>query len=247
MQMRSGFCRPTGGPRTLRQARERENHHETCRRHRHGDCLIHRQQHPGSAGIAARREVRDYAPPRITSNTVSAARCMARRSSTRSRCWTGARRASWPRARAWNYIAMQQAIQDSGLEASDIVNPRTGIIMGSGGPSTRTIFDAAVTTQERGPKRIGPTRRAEGDELHRIGGAGDVVRDQGRQLFDLFGLRDIQPLHRQRLRDDPGRQAGHCLRRRIGRSRLDDVEPFRRHGRDVLEVQRPAGSRLARL
>ena len=58
---------------------------------------------------------------------------------------------------AWNYIAMEQAITDAGLEEKDIINPRTGIIMGSGGPSTRTIFDAAVTTQDRGPKRIGPT------------------------------------------------------------------------------------------
>jgi len=58
---------------------------------------------------------------------------------------------------AWNYIAMQQAITDSGLEVSDIINPRTGIIMGSGGPSTRTIFEAGLVTQERGPRRIGPT------------------------------------------------------------------------------------------
>ena len=58
---------------------------------------------------------------------------------------------------AWNYIAMQQAIQDSGLEQADVVNPRTGIIMGSGGPSTRTIFEAALVTQEKGPRRIGPT------------------------------------------------------------------------------------------
>jgi 3-oxoacyl-[acyl-carrier-protein] synthase I len=58
---------------------------------------------------------------------------------------------------AWNYIAMQQAIQDAGLERTEIVDPRTGIIMGSGGPSTRTIFEAAVMTSERGPRRIGPT------------------------------------------------------------------------------------------
>lgn len=58
---------------------------------------------------------------------------------------------------AWNYIAMDQAIDDAGLEQGDIVNPRTGIIMGSGGPSTRTIFEAAQTTIERGPRRIGPT------------------------------------------------------------------------------------------
>lgn len=57
---------------------------------------------------------------------------------------------------AWNYIAMQEAIAMAGLEESDIKNPRTGLIMGSGGPSTRTIVEAADTTRERGPKRIGP-------------------------------------------------------------------------------------------
>lgn len=58
---------------------------------------------------------------------------------------------------AWNYIAMEQAIQDAGLENTDVVNPRTGIIMGSGGPSTKTIYEAADITREKGPKRIGPT------------------------------------------------------------------------------------------
>jgi len=57
---------------------------------------------------------------------------------------------------AWNYIAMAQAIADAGLEESDIKNDRTGLIMGSGGPSTRTIVAAANTTLEKGPKRVGP-------------------------------------------------------------------------------------------
>ncbi len=58
---------------------------------------------------------------------------------------------------AWNWIAAQQAIQDSGLEEEQISNERTGLIMGSGGPSTSTIVEAARTTEERGsPKRIGP-------------------------------------------------------------------------------------------
>ena len=57
---------------------------------------------------------------------------------------------------AWNYIAMEQAIQDSGLEEADISNERTGLIMGSGGPSTKTIVWAADTTRERGPKKVGP-------------------------------------------------------------------------------------------
>ena len=59
---------------------------------------------------------------------------------------------------AWNYIAMQQAIADSGLESDEVINPRTGIIMGSGGPSTKTIIEAAQKTIDTGsPKRIGPT------------------------------------------------------------------------------------------
>jgi 3-oxoacyl-[acyl-carrier-protein] synthase-1 len=57
---------------------------------------------------------------------------------------------------AWNYVAMQQAITDSGLAETDVKNDRTGIIMGSGGPSTRTIVQAADTTREKGPKRVGP-------------------------------------------------------------------------------------------
>jgi 3-oxoacyl-[acyl-carrier-protein] synthase-1 len=57
---------------------------------------------------------------------------------------------------AWNYAAMQQAISDSGLEECDVKNDRTGIIMGSGGPSTRTIVAAADITREKGPKRVGP-------------------------------------------------------------------------------------------
>ncbi|MEJ2623303.1 MAG: beta-ketoacyl-ACP synthase I [Pseudolabrys sp.] len=57
---------------------------------------------------------------------------------------------------AWNHVAMDQAIRDSGVEESDISNPRTGIVMGSGGPSTRTLIEAADTARAKGPKRIGP-------------------------------------------------------------------------------------------
>jgi 3-oxoacyl-[acyl-carrier-protein] synthase-1 len=57
---------------------------------------------------------------------------------------------------AWNWVAMQQAITDSGLEEKEVKNERTGIIMGSGGPSTKTIVAAADTTRSKGPKRVGP-------------------------------------------------------------------------------------------
>ncbi len=57
----------------------------------------------------------------------------------------------------WNHVAMDQAILDSGLEESDISNERTGIIMGSGGPSTRILVEAAdITRKNISPKRIGP-------------------------------------------------------------------------------------------
>jgi 3-oxoacyl-[acyl-carrier-protein] synthase-1 len=56
----------------------------------------------------------------------------------------------------WNHVAMEQAIQDSGLEAGEISNERTGIIMGSGGPSTRAIVEAADNARDKGPRKVGP-------------------------------------------------------------------------------------------
>jgi 3-oxoacyl-[acyl-carrier-protein] synthase-1 len=57
---------------------------------------------------------------------------------------------------AWNHVAMEQAIRDSGLEQNEVSHERTGIIMGSGGPSTRSIVEAADIAREKGPKRVGP-------------------------------------------------------------------------------------------
>ncbi|MEQ8709714.1 MAG: beta-ketoacyl-ACP synthase I [Rhodospirillales bacterium] len=57
---------------------------------------------------------------------------------------------------AYNYLAMQQSIADAGLEDSDVSNERTGLIMGSGGPSTKNLLAAFDTTRERGPRKVGP-------------------------------------------------------------------------------------------
>jgi 3-oxoacyl-[acyl-carrier-protein] synthase I len=57
---------------------------------------------------------------------------------------------------AWNHVAMEQAIRDSGVEEKEISNERTGIVMGSGGPSCRAIIEAADTARSKGPKRVGP-------------------------------------------------------------------------------------------
>ena len=100
---------------------------------------------------------------------------------------------------AWNHIAMEQAIQDAGLSPEEVSDVRTGIIMGSGGPSARTIVEAADITRTKGPEACRTVRGAEGDVVDGIGHARDLVQDQGRELFDLVGLRDLEPLHRQRL------------------------------------------------
>jgi len=58
---------------------------------------------------------------------------------------------------AYNFIAMEQAIADSGLEPGEVSNPRTGLIVGSGGPSTSNFFEAHRIVMEKGsPKRMGP-------------------------------------------------------------------------------------------
>jgi len=57
---------------------------------------------------------------------------------------------------AFGHIAMEQAIADAGLDDAEVSNEMTGLIVGSGGPSTRAIVEAAETTRTRGPKRVGP-------------------------------------------------------------------------------------------
>lgn len=57
---------------------------------------------------------------------------------------------------AYNYVAMQQAIADAGLAEGHVSNERTGLVMGSGGPSTKSQVLAADTAREKGPKKVGP-------------------------------------------------------------------------------------------
>ncbi|RYC31088.1 beta-ketoacyl-ACP synthase I [Lichenibacterium minor] len=57
---------------------------------------------------------------------------------------------------AWAQVAMEQAIAQSGLQPEEVSNPRTGIIVGSGGPSTRTVVESADIARTKGPKKVGP-------------------------------------------------------------------------------------------
>jgi 3-oxoacyl-[acyl-carrier-protein] synthase-1 len=57
---------------------------------------------------------------------------------------------------AYNYIAMKEAISDSGLNDAEVTSERTGLVMGSGGPSTSALINAADIAREKGAKRVGP-------------------------------------------------------------------------------------------
>ena len=57
---------------------------------------------------------------------------------------------------SYNYVAMQEAVKDSGLEEKDVSNFTTGIVMGSGGPSIKNVILAADKTREKNPKKMGP-------------------------------------------------------------------------------------------
>ena len=134
------------------------------------------------------------------------------------------------------------------LNESDITNERTGIIMGSGGPSTRTIVEAADTTRKNSsPKRIGPfavpkamsstasatlatwfkihgvnysISSACSTSAHCIGNAYELIQWGKQDMMFAGGHEDLDWTH---------------------------VEPVRRHGRHVVQVQRPRRGRLARL
>ena len=58
---------------------------------------------------------------------------------------------------AWNCVAMEQAIADAGLEASEVSNDRTGLIMGSGGPSTKNQVLSSDIAREKGVRRSAPS------------------------------------------------------------------------------------------
>ena len=71
--------------------------------------------------------------------------------------------------------------------------------MGSGGPSTRAIVEAADVTRAKGPKRVGPFAVPKAMSSTASATLSHLVQDQGRQLFDLVRLRDFEPLHRRGL------------------------------------------------
>ena len=116
---------------------------------------------------------------------------------------------------AYAHIAMEQAIKDSGLTESEVQNERTGLIVGDGGPSTRAIVEAAQTTRDKGPKRIGPFAVPKAMCSGPSAVLSTWFKTKGINYSISSGLRDLRPLHRLRRRADHDGQARHRLRRRL--------------------------------
>ena len=147
----------------------------------------------------------------------------------------------------WNHVAMEQAIRDAGLEDKRHLERAHRHHHGLGRAVGTHHRGSGRHRAHQGAEARRPVRGAEGDVVDRVRDARHLVQDQGRQLFDLVGLRDLEPLHRQCGRDDPVGQAGHGLRRRLRRARLDALGAVRRDGRDVDGLQPDARQGLARL
>ena len=147
----------------------------------------------------------------------------------------------------WNYIAMDQAIRDAGPRGRGTSSRAHRHHHG-----LRRTVDARHRRRRRHSARQGAQegralRGAEGHVLGPVRRACNRLPDQGRELFDFVGVRDLGPLHRQRDRAHPVGQAGRNVRGRLRGARLDAVRPVRRHGRHVVEVQRHAGQGQPRL
>ena len=110
----------------------------------------------GGAGEPARGEVRHHRAPKNMPSSAFAARCTARRRVKPEEMLDRRAMRFHGGGTAWNHVAMDQAILDAGLAPDEVSNERTGLIMGSGGPSTRAIVEAADIARTKGPKRVGP-------------------------------------------------------------------------------------------
>jgi 3-oxoacyl-[acyl-carrier-protein] synthase-1 len=132
---------------------------------------------------------------------------------------------------AWNHIAMEQAIRDSGVEQGDIVNERTGIIMGSGGPSTRRIVEAADITRAKGsPKRSARSRCRRAMSSTASATLATWFKIKGVNYSISSACATSNHCIGNAAETIQMGQAGHDLRRRLRRARLDAVGAVRRMG-----------------
>ena len=128
---------------------------------------------------------------------------------------------------AYGHIAMEQAIADSGLTPDEVSHEKTGLIVGSGGPSTKVIIEAAETARTRGPKRIGPFAVPKA-----------MSSGASATLATWFKIRGLNFSI-----SSACATSTHCIssaHEQIRGAGLDPVGAVRRHGRHELQLQRSA-------
>ena len=189
----------------------------------------------------ARARIRHHAR-RNTPRSASAARCRARRRSIRPTCIDRRAMRFWARARPGITSPWSRRSRDAGLTPEDVSNVAHRHHHGLRRAVRRAPSSRPPTSpREQGPQARRSVRGAEGDVLDRLGDARDLVQDQGRELFDHLGLRDLATIASATPTStiQIGKQ-DIDVRRRLRGARLDAVGAVRRHGRDVHEVQRHA-------
>jgi 3-oxoacyl-[acyl-carrier-protein] synthase-1 len=124
---------------------------------------------------------------------------------------------------------MEEAIKDAGLEAQDISNEQTGLIVGAGGTATKIIVEAAETARTRGVKRIGPFAVPKAMSSGPSATLATWFKIRGLN----FSISSACATSTHCIGSDPTRQAGRDVRRGLRRARLDALGPVRRHGRHV--------------
>ena len=97
---------------------------------------------------------------------------------------------------AFNYLAMQQAIEIPAWKIRQVSNFRTGLVMGSGGPSTSNLVEAADILREKGVEKSRALYGAPRHVQHQHRLLGDTIQNQRRQLHHQLGLCDQCSLYR---------------------------------------------------
>ena len=197
----------------MRAAKRKESVHETCRRHGDGHRLLDRQQHPGGRGLAAPSEVRHRRRVRLSRHGFPLSG--GRRRQDRSR------RLDRPARTPFHGRHRRLRLAGHGSGAAR-QRPRGKRHRQRKNRPHRRFGRAVHQNADRRrrhrarfqPQARRPLRGAQGDVVDLLGGAVHLVQDQGRQLFDQFGLCHQRALHRQRLGIDRVGQAGRDLRRR---------------------------------
>ena len=134
-----------------------------------------------------------------TPSSASAARCTADRSSIPRDVVDKRVMRFMGDGTGCTYIAMEQAIADAGLREDDVSNERTGLIVGSGGPSPRAIVEAADTAREKGAKRVGPFAVPKAMSSTTSATLATPFKIKGVNYSISSACATSRPLHRQRL------------------------------------------------